>query len=379
MEMGTFMHYVLEKVAGEVRRLGGFAAVADETLEKLTERYVKEFIETELNGFAEKPPRFIHIFRRLVQETRTAVRAMAAELRYSGFAPLGFELNFGDREALPPVEFGHGQDKVVLNGVADRVDGWRDGNTLYLRVADYKSGTKTFSFSDVYNGKGMQMLLYLFALTGPAGVAPAALPAEALDGVTEILPAGVEYIPLRGKYVTVAGQANEEDGRKKQLAGLRRSGMLLNDQAVLDIWDSSPGKRFSPLNPQLRSDRIPERLANLEQMNALGRHIDEYLQNMAAELRAGSIGISPRVDNGKTACEHCDYAEVCGFRDKKDARVRPMQSVSALQLWDLLGVAETKPEKDTTPGDAPAAEPTENAAGAGVPTGTQNTQKGDAE
>ena len=51
-----------------------------------------------------------------------------------------------------------------LRGFVDRVDAWCDGFRKFFRVVDYKTGKKDFDYCDVYNGVGLQMLLYLFAL-----------------------------------------------------------------------------------------------------------------------------------------------------------------------------------------------------------------------
>ena len=66
-----------------------------------------------------------------------------------------------DTPQLPPLELGEGEDKLVLTGVADRVDGWLHEGKLYLRVVDYKTGRKKFDLSDVLYGMNLQMLLYL--------------------------------------------------------------------------------------------------------------------------------------------------------------------------------------------------------------------------
>ncbi len=92
-EIGTFMHYVLERTAREVKERGGFAAVDDTAISSLTEKYVREYVHTELEDFREKSPRFVYLFRRLTETARRVVLDTAWELRKSDFRPLDFELN----------------------------------------------------------------------------------------------------------------------------------------------------------------------------------------------------------------------------------------------------------------------------------------------
>ena len=114
-------------------------------------------------------------------------RELWQELKASGFEPVEFELGFGSGEALPPIAIPNHAMNAVLRGFVDRVDVWDNGASRYFRVVDYKTGKKDFDYCDVYNGVGLQMLLYLFAL-GENG--------EDLLGGHPI-PAGVQYFPAR--------------------------------------------------------------------------------------------------------------------------------------------------------------------------------------
>ena len=80
---------------------------------------------------------------------------------------------------------------VSISGFVDRVDGWEHDGKLYLRVVDYKTGRKSFDLTDIWNGMGLQMLLYLFTLADEG---------EALYG-KQIEPAGVLYLPAREAVV----------------------------------------------------------------------------------------------------------------------------------------------------------------------------------
>ena len=92
-DYGTFMHYVLENVAREVMASGGFPESTDEQLRRLADKYVDEYIRTEMNDFAEKSARFTYLFRRLRETVRQVTEDMGRELRRSGFQPIDLELD----------------------------------------------------------------------------------------------------------------------------------------------------------------------------------------------------------------------------------------------------------------------------------------------
>ena len=323
-EMGVFLHYILENTAREVHTRGGFRRVSDDELTEIADTYIERYIHEELNDFQEKSRRFLYLFRRLCDHVRRVVLDMAAELRRSDFEPLDFELDFSKASDIPPVELGELGGSLSLSGVADRVDGWLHDGKLYLRVVDYKTGRKEFSLSDVWYGRNLQMLLYLFTLADGGG--------ERYG--SEIVPAGVVYIPARSPMLSAAGPVNDAELDAARAKELRRSGLVLDDPSVMEAWEHGEDKRYIPVkfkNGAPSSDA----LADLERLGLLSRHIKKELGGMARQLRAGSIAADPwyrsRQDN---ACLNCDYAAACAFRDGQGGeQSRYLAKLSTEEVW----------------------------------------------
>ncbi len=331
-ELGTFLHYLLENVAREAGEQGGFAAVDDETVAALTEKYVAEYVRRELQDFREKSPRFVYLFRRLTQTARRVVLDTARELRLSDFRPLDFELDFSQTPDLPPVSIGSGEDSLVLTGVADRVDGWEKDGKLYLRVVDYKSGHKTFSLTDVWYGMGLQMLLYLFALEKNGGG----------HYGKPIVPAGVLYVPARDVLLSAPEKLSDEEILKEKAKKLRRSGLLLSEEEVLRAMEHSPEPVYLPVKLNRSGEYAGDSLATAEQLSALSRYMEGLLTRMAGELRRGSIAADPwfRSEN-ENACLTCDYFNACHF-DEKTEGWHYKASVKAPDFWERLEKIEGK-------------------------------------
>ena len=283
---------------------GGFKEVDDETLLALTDEAVERYIEKELGGLADRSARFSYLFRRLSASARQIVLDMAGELRVSQFAPLDFELNFADPEMLPPVRLSDGETTLTLTGIADRVDGWEHEGKLYLRVVDYKTGHKLFSLSDVYYGLGLQMLLYLFAL-GKNGKERYHM---------EIVPAGVLYHPARDSILSFDGDADDAAIQKKRLSELRRSGLVLDGDGVLDAMDEEEKKQYVTLRRAGSAAGKGVDLAKAEDLGRLARHMEETLLALTKELREGQIPARPIWRSPSNhACQYCDYTHVCHF------------------------------------------------------------------
>ena len=334
-ETGTFMHRILEQVTREVSSMGGYKNVSDETVSALCGKYVSEYISTELNDFRDKSRRFEYLFRRLTQQVRQIVLDLADELRRSDFTPLAFELDFSDTPELEPIELGEGEDRLVLTGVADRVDGWLHEGKLYLRVVDYKTGRKKFELSDVLYGMNLQMLLYLFSL-GENG--------QALYG-HEIVPAGVLYVPARDESIRADADMSDSELEKKRSESLRRSGLILNDPEVIAAMEHSDEPRYIPVKLK-KSGEGCDALVSAERFGTLAKHIERTLRGMAAELRAGSIAADPYyADQQKNACMHCDYFDACRFRDGENGEsMRITPHLPATKVWSVLEGGECNGE-----------------------------------
>ena len=92
------------------------------------------------------------------------------------------------------MEITQGGVTLRISGFVDRVDGWVEDGRLYLRVVDYKTGRKSFDLTEVWNGLGLQMLLYLFTLED-RGEKFYGKPVEG---------AGVLYLPARDAIIKAA-------------------------------------------------------------------------------------------------------------------------------------------------------------------------------
>ncbi len=324
-ELGTFLHFVLEGVCREAASLGGFRDLGEDTLKGLTEKYTDEYVRQFLRPAQMRDPRFRYLFTRLRRSVDLILRDVTGELAASRFTPMDFELRFGlGQNELPPLRAGD----VSLGGVADRVDGWLDGDTLYLCIADYKTGKKTFSLTDVWYGLGIQMLLYLFALEadGPARY-----------GVSRIVPAGVLYAPARDLFLDMSRNSSPEEIAKARQKALKRSGLLLADVKVLKAREEGDQPRYIPVTYR---DGVPTgSVATLAQLGQLAAYVKKLLERMGSALRSGSIQADPLCRSGSNVpCDWCPYTAACAFQEGQgEDRYRQVRSRTGDEFWQDLG------------------------------------------
>ena len=329
-QIGTFLHYLLENVTRDVLGQGGFAAVDNKELHRLTRQYIDQYAEQELHNFQNRTPRFRYLFNRLRTNAYAIIDQVAEELRHSDFVPMAFELGFGGKDGtLPAVTISRPDGELRVGGKVDRVDGWIKDDKLYLRVVDYKSGKKKFDLANVRMGLDIQMLLYLFALQK--------------EGTEyfgkEIEPAGVLYLPARDEILPAERGISQEALQKEREKTLKRSGLLLEDPAVLQAMEHEAltEPHYLPLRVG-KDGNLSGSLASAARLGKLGTYVDKLLGQISDELRSGNIDADPCCHSEEDSqCRFCDWVSACQFRDGRDRdRLRYILPVKPEEFWKEL-------------------------------------------
>ena len=321
---GTFVHAVLEHTAREVQAEGGFAAVTPARLREIAEEGIRRFTAEELRDLDAQGPRARYLYERNLREIRDVADNLGEELRRSRFVPVAYELDFVPGGTLPPVEIETARGRASVVGFVDRVDCYHAPEADYYRVVDYKTGKKSFSYADVQNGMGMQLLIYLFALEG-AG-----------QGDRPLRPAGVLYFPARVPFLTAAERPDAEEAAALRRKEERRSGLLLRDERMLRAMeDFEDQPEFLPCalgkDGQLTGD-----LAAPEQLRLLRRHVRRTLEAITDAILAGDVHPNPYFrGKDRSACRFCGFAAIC-HRDTCGPELRYFAEQKPEEFWKRL-------------------------------------------
>lgn len=297
-EFGTYVHAVLENTARCIRDMGGFHKVSLEETMDIAHRFSEEYASERFQQIESQ--RMTYLFHRNLRELDMVVDDLWQELQQSEFEPKDFEVAFGTDDGLPPIAIPNRKINAILRGFVDRVDIWQSPGSLYYRVVDYKTGKKDFDYCDVFNGVGLQMLLYLFALRSSG---------SALLG-EKAVPAGVQYFPARVPYLTADGLAEEEQTTAERLKSWKRKGLLLKDEAVLQAME--PGDHPVRLSYTVKKDGISGDLADRDQLKVLERYVFQVLAGLVEDIASGNVEPNPYCrGSAHDACRFCPYGTVC--------------------------------------------------------------------
>ncbi len=301
-EFGTFAHAILENTAKAVMEEGGFHKVGLERTLELANKFMAEYYDTVLQDLGSSREGFRYLFQRNCDEVSFVAENLWEELHSADFEPAAFELGFGENKDLDAVAIKGQKGTGYITGFVDRVDLFRNGEATYVRVVDYKTGKKTFDYTDLSVGEGLQMLIYLFALQDNG---------EAYFG-TKLQPAGVLYHLARKDIHSCKEYPTAEETLKLQRDADGRKGLLLDDGIILSAMEDSNGNpRYLPFKVKKDGTRSGD-LATREEMRALKQYVFETLQRITDEMLSGEVRPNPILRGaGNSACTYCDFAEVC--------------------------------------------------------------------
>jgi ATP-dependent helicase/nuclease subunit B len=320
---GTFVHDVLEHTVPKVMEEGGFAAVPVERVLEIAEEFMEAYTVNVLAPLWESE-RAEYLFRRSFSEVRTVVRRLYAELSVSEFEPKWFELSFGGYKGdLPAVKIVGERVEAALEGKVDRADVWQDGERCFVRVVDYKTGKKSFEYTKIYYGLGLQMLLYLFAIKR---MGEQLLPQKPY-------PAGVLYFPARREQVSKQERLSPQELEQHAVDSHRCSGLLYRDERVLQAMEPGEAPRFMPYRNDKRGV-AQNYLADGEQLRALEEFVFSKVAELGDELYSGRIRPNPYEGTGElgSACQWCPYGNVCA----EQREVRRLERMSPNAFWEAV-------------------------------------------
>jgi ATP-dependent helicase/nuclease subunit B len=311
------MHYLLDNVFSEIKEGFGFKNIDKENSQLLINRNIEKYVHEILLDFKGKNRRFEYLFQRYREDAEYVVLDMINELKNSSFEPLDLEL---DMSKLSATE----------RGYIDRVDGYEHDGKLYIRVLDYKTRKRAYSFelADVLHGRDMQMLIYLFSLAkfGKARYNK------------EIEPVGVLYVPARDVVLNTSRNVSEEEIEKQRADEMRRSGLILNDPTMINAMESGDEKAYLPVKQSKEGTFTGNNLANPTQLKLLAEHVDKMLQNAMMNIQNGDCECRPYYKNEMdNACSFCDYHSVCGFDEEMGDKRRFVGKMKTEEVWEELG------------------------------------------
>ncbi len=305
MQRGTIVHYIMENVLRDFGR--GIKDISDTEIKASVNKYMSIYLsDVEGAEFLNKP-RFKFLYSMIAKMSLAVLLHIKEEFKVSSFEPVSFELEIAKNGSLPLFKLKFSGEKTLsLNGKIDRVDALKGVNgENYIRVVDYKTGSKEFHLPDVLYGLNMQMLVYL-----------AAIKKLGTDLFGEVTPAGILYKPSK--------RSIQKEGEAKSL-GFAMNGMIVDSEEILNGMDSTNSGKFAPKNTG--KERKGNPILSPDDFDTVLSFVEKKICTTAEKITNGVFDVNPIKCDGYEACKYCDFSSVCGIEgDSEKTLISPLSN-----------------------------------------------------
>lgn len=286
VDMGTMFHEALEHYSHALEQAGyQWFDVPKDVEEELIEQAVEKALGTGLDSFLLEEARTAYLVERMKRILRRTVETVAEQIRTSHFAPEGYEVSFSFAENLEAVNFILSEEeKMRLQGRIDRIDTKKTEDKVYVKVIDYKSGSREFQLLSLYHGLQLQLVVYL---NSAVELLRRKYPGK------EVLPGGMYYYHLDDPVIEGKSGQPDEEIQAKILEELKLVGVAGEEE---DASVSKKAKR-----------------AVKEEFQILSRYASHKIRDIGRQIFRGEIGAEPYRLGDSSGCDYCPYHGICGF------------------------------------------------------------------
>ena len=331
-DVGTFMHAVIERFSRLVSEgeISWRSFDRDWCNAKVSE-IVDEMLEKMQGSGVAASKRYTALTVRLKRVVSRAVWLIAEHIRRSSFNPVAYEVDFGENGEYPPIiiELDSGE-KIHLTGRIDRVDALKTEDGTYLRIVDYKSGSRDFRLSDVFYGLQIQLITYLDAIWENGDK----------DANKPMLPGGMLYFKIDDPIVKGNGKIAEEEIEKAIMKQLKMRGLLLADVKLIREMDNTIEGASLIIPATINKGEVLGKntsAATMEQFKLLRKYVRKLLKDLCGEMMKGNVSIKPYKKKGTTSCKYCSFSPVCQFDTAmKENSFKLLYDKDNDEVWSLM-------------------------------------------
>lgn len=301
-DLGNVCHRALERFSYKVEQeTGDWLKLTEEQRNQYVEESVEEAIADYGNSILYSSSRNAYLIVRMKRMLEKTVWALTKQLAAGDFKPSAYEMRFA-------------------NGKIDRVDTYEDGDCIYVKVIDYKTGSKSFDVTALYHGLQLQLMVYM----------DAALQLEQKKHPEkEILPAGVFYYRIQDPLIDRPKEGEEQESILKEL---KPDGMISLEKEVLEHLDHCMVGESSVIPVKYNKNGSlskSSKAASAQDFYLMMKYAVNKVEEIRQKILSGDVKVNPYRRGTETSCDYCSYRQICGFDTKMEGyRYREIDAMS---------------------------------------------------
>ncbi len=345
VDMGNVFHGVLElfaeKLAEHHYTWFDFPQEAGENmLDEAMEAYAAGYGETILYSSARNQ----YLLKRIRRILGRTVRTLQMQLQKGSFLPEHFEMSFSMLEDLDAVNIAlTGEEKMKLRGRIDRIDTCEEDDVVYVKVIDYKSGSRKFDLAALYYGLQLQLVVYMNAAVE---IEQKKHPGK------KVVPAAMLYYHIADPMIEDGQTLTPEQLNQKILQELKTTGIVNGDDRAVRLLDKEFTGKSDILPIERKKDGSYSAYSSViseEEMTTISNYVNHKIRELGTEILQGNISVNPCEQNGNSSCTYCAYRSICGYDTEIGGfKMRKLEALPPDEA--VLRMAEANGKNDTNHG-----------------------------
>ena len=340
-DLGSFMHDILDQFTNKIRKEN--ILWGDLTKDKCAEivnELVNSKLKNETNSILNSNKKYQYFSERFKKTITKSVTVISEQMRKGEFDIFKSEFDFGDFKDSDPIKLElPSKETVYLKGRVDRIDKVDLNGETYIRIVDYKSGSKSFDLNELYYGIQIQLLVYLDAILKNSE--------QILK--TQCMPGGILYFKIDNPIIKSKKALTEEEIQVEVLKKLKMDGLLLKNVELVKSMDRDMETYSLIIPAAFKKDgdfTSTSSVVTESQFELLRKYVNDKMIEICEEMLSGEVKIEPCKSSKVTYCDYCDYSSICQFDTSiKDNKYKIILRKKKDDLWDAMS-NKVKAEED---------------------------------
>ena len=329
-DLGSFMHEILDEFTNKVKRERiSWSELNSERCRNIVSDLIEKKLIEDSNSILNSSKKYKYFTNRFKRVIAKSVSVLAEQMRKGQFEIFSNEFKFGNlRDGAPiKLELPSGEE-VYLTGRIDRIDSLDLHGNTYIRVIDYKSGSKKFDLNELYYGLQIQLLVYLDAI----------LKNSEYILHTQAMPGAILYFKIDDPIIKSKSELQDEEIRKQVLDKLKMNGLLLKDAELVKAMDNDMETYSLVIPATFKKDgdfSSNSSVITEAQFNILREYVNFKMIELCEDMLSGKIRIEPCKNQRTSYCDYCDYSAICQFDTSiKDNKYKLVLKKDDKEIWN---------------------------------------------
>ena len=331
-DLGSFMHDILDQFTNKIRKdhiLWG--DLTKERCSEIVNELVNNKLRNETNSILNSNKKYQYFSERFKKTITKSVTVISEQMRKGEFDIFKSEFDFGDFKDSDPIKLElPSKETVYLKGRVDRIDKVDLNGETYIRIVDYKSGSKNFDLNELYYGLQIQLLVYLDAILKNSK--------QILK--TQCMPGGILYFKIDNPIIKSKKALTEEEIQVEVLKKLKMDGLLLKNVELVKAMDKDMETYSLVIPAAFKKDgdfTSTSSVVTEEQFELLRKYVNDKMIEICEEMLSGEVKIEPCKSSKVTYCDYCDYSAICQFDTSiRDNKYKIILKKKKDDLWNSM-------------------------------------------